>query len=727
MRKTPLLSAGVGLLVISAFSPTALASGIDAKGPAASATAESLSVKEPITPVSFQVSEGRLETILGSLDLSRPDLLKVKEAAAAKDHAAAIQALAAYLRERKRPAWGGLPPGPRNTKIADAAAEGRVVGGLVAVEYQFPAGNINWLFNPTENNPDVAFNPEWQWQLNRMNIWWDLGRAYVATKDEKYARAFVSQMTDWVAECPVPQAVMNKSPSAWRTIEAGLRTTYSWPDSWFTFLDSPSFTDAAIVTMLGSFLDHARYLRAHPTIANWLAMEMAGLYTTGAVFPEFKESSEWRDFAARTMAAEADKQFLPDGGQVELTPAYHNATIDNVLRIADVARRTGRETELPAAYISSMEKTYDFLLTLMTPDRNLPRFNDSWPVPAQRIYTQALKFFPERQDFQWALDPAGQGRPPEFTSRFLDWSGFAVMRSDWSPTANYLVFDVGPLGFAHVHQDKLNIVLWAHGRELLLDSGGASYERSKWRTWSLSTAAHNCVMVDGLGQDVPEAYPMDKRLTDPASVAQEPINAHWVSTPVSDYARGVFDQGFGPSRLRIATHQREVLFLKPDLYVVADRLSPNDEYEHTYQGRWHLLSTSTVRDEKTGQVVTTDPALANLAIVPLLTPGLAVEAVSAQEEPEILGWNTRKDMTPPRLPCTTVLHTRNGKGEQRFLTLLLPLKPDQSSPVRRVTQDGGDTLVEFNDSRRFRISTKAGLSAIELLPGGGKSDKSGAR
>jgi len=727
MRKTPLLSTGVGLLVISAFSPTALASGTDALGPVASAAVESLSVKEPQPPVSFHVSEGRLETILESLDLTRPDLRKVKEAAAAEDQEATIKELAAYLRERKRPVWDGLPPGPRNTKVADAAVEGRVVGGLVAVEHQFPAGNINWLFNPTENNPDVAFNPEWQWQLNRMNIWWDLCRAYVATKDETYARAFVSQMTDWVAECPVPRTVMNGSPSAWRTIEAGLRTTYSWPDAWFTFLDSPSFTDAALVTMLGSFLDHARYLRANPTIGNWLAMEMAGLYSTGALFPEFKESSAWRDFSARTMAAEADKQFLPDGGQVELTPGYHNATIDNVLRIADVAFRTGRQAELPPGYISSMAKAYDFSLTLMTPDRNVPRFNDSWPVPAQRIYTQAVKFFPERQDFQWALDPSGAGKPPAFTSRFLDWSGFAVMRSGWSPTANYLVFDVGPLGFAHVHQDKLNIVLWAHGRELLLDSGGASYERSKWRTWSLSTAAHNCVMVDGLGQDVPEAYPMEKRLTDPASVAQEPINAHWVSTPVFDYARGVFDQGFGPSRLRLATHQREVLFLKPDLYVVADRLTPNDEKEHTYQARWHLLSTSTLRDKKTGQVVTTDPALANLAIVPLLTQGLSVEAVSAQEEPEILGWNTRKDMTPPRLPCTTVLHTRKGKGEQRFLTLLLPLKPDQPSPVRRVEKQGADTSVEFKDGRKFLISTEGGLKATELPSAGGDGRKADAR
>jgi hypothetical protein len=134
-----------------------------------------------------------------------------------------------------------------------------------------------------------------------------------------------------------------------------------------------------------------------------------------------------------------------------------------------------------------------------------------------------------------------------------------------------------------------------------------------------------------------------------------------------------------------------------------------------------------VRDEKTGQVVTTDPALANLAIVPLLTPGLAVEAVSAQEEPEILGWNTRKDMTPPRLPCTSVLHTRKGKGEQRFLTLLLPLKPDQSSPVRRVGREGADTLVEFEDGRKFLISTEDGLNATELPSIGGGGRKADAR
>lgn len=672
--------------------------------------------KQPMAEQTTTSSDKRIESILGALNLQGVGLEKVKAAAAARDMRAAMRELAAYFRKRKGPAWRELPRGAKNTGVADAAVEGRVVGGLVAVEHQFPDGDIDWMFNATEDAEDIPYNQEWQVQLNRMHFWLDMCQAYRATGDEKYSRALAAQVRDWIEDCPVPDERKNAVPSTWRTIEAGIRMANSWPDAFYTLLNSPSFDDETLVAMLGSFLDHANYLRSHPTVGNWLAMEMNGLYTIGALFPEFKDAAAWRKFAAGVMAAEADKQFLPDGGQFELTPGYHSAAVDNFQAIVETARLTGHEAELPPGYVPALAKAFDFSLALMTPDRNVPRFNDSWPVAATSTFRKALRLFPERSDFRWAADP-GSNDIPKFTSRFLDWSGYAVMRSAWSPAANYLVFDVGPLGFAHVHQDKLNIVLWAYGREILFDSGGASYEKSKWRDWSLSTASHNCILVDGLGQNIPEAG-MERRATDPASVAQEAIDAGWISTPEFDYARGIYDGGFGPSRERIATHERQVLFLKPDIFVVADRLEPQDRLAHTYQARWHLITTGTRQDKISGEVVTTDAGLANLAVVPLLGEGLSVDTASALQEPEILGWNVRKDLTPPRLPCTTVLQTRQGKGTQHFLTLLLPLAADQPSPVQRITGRGMETTVELTGGRELRVSISGGLSVSESLPDG---------
>ncbi len=661
-----------------------------------------------------------LERLLQALNLDFPGLEKVKEASAQRDSSRAMQELGAYFRGRPSPLWRTdgkkEKASPQNLQVAEGATEGRVVGGLVAVEHSFPGGDIDWMFNATENRSDMAYNQEWQLQLNRMHFWTDLRKAYLDTGDEKYARAFASQLRDWVHDCPVPAQVKNHAPSTWRTIEAGIRMANSWPDAFYSFRHAPSFDDETLVAMLGSFLDHARYLRANPTTGNWLAIEMAGLYTVGALFPEFSESGDWRNFGSSTLGTEVQRQFLPDGGQIELTPGYHNATMDSVLVILEAARITGRESELPATYRPALERAFDFNLSLMTPDRNLPRFNDSWPVSADIIFRKAVRFFPERKDFAWALNPGGQEPPPKVISCFLNWSGYVVMRSGWSPVSNYLVFDVGPLGFAHVHQDKLNVVLWAYGREILLDSGGASYERSKWRDWSLATASHNCVLVDGLGQNA--AYPgnMSSRYTDPNCVSQKPIEAGWLSSPEFDYAWGRYEAGWGPHREKICTHQRQVLFLKPDLFLVADHLLPVDQKEHSYDARWHLLTTQTLRKEN-GGVVTTDPNAPNLMVLPLLSDGLKVEVASAREDPEILGWNTRKDRIPPLVPATTIQHLRQGTGPQQFLTLLLPLKTGQTNPVARVT-GGSEPVLHFADGRQITVSLRDGLRILEKLADG---------
>lgn len=665
----------------------------------------------------------REQAVLAAIDTDLPGLEKVKAALATGDHRGACHELAAYYRSRKTPTWRIKSDRDASVrfdrKIADDSAQGIIKGALVKVEYAFPNGNIDWMFDATKNNPNpqIAYNKEWQVQNNRMNFWQEMGKAYRATGDEKYAKAFVSQLNDWIADCPPPAAAKNGAPSTWRTIEAGLRMSQSWPDSFYSFLQSPSFTDADLVNFLGAIKDHATYLRQFHTDANWLTMEMAGLYTCGAIFPEFKDAKQWREFSAGLLASEVDRQFTTDGGHVELTGGYHVVAINNLLAIIEAARFGGFQKELPSNYLAGIEKAYDFILALRTPDQNIPCFNDSWPLVSANIYTKAVGFYPNRSDFKWALTDGKVGSPPSFTSKFLNRSGFAVMRSSWDKTANYLVFDVGPLGYAHVHQDKLNLVLWAFGRELLFDGGGASYEVSKWRDWSLSTASHNTVMVDGLNQNIAMESNSDKRYQDPNCVAQGDIDAGWISNERFDYASSVYANGQGPARQKIATHHRQVLFLKPDIYLVVDKLTPNDSEQHSYQARWHLMTTRTVHNRTTQEIASADSGQANLAVIPLETAGLDVTSASAQEEPEILGWNIRKDQAPMRTPATTLLHTVKGVGEKQLITLLLPLKPGATSPIKSITP-GSSPGVTLLDGRQLKISTVGGLSIEETLPGG---------
>jgi hypothetical protein len=79
-------------------------------------------------------------------------------------------------------------------------------------------------------------------------------------------------------------------------------------------------------------------------------------------------------------------------------------------------------------------------------------------------------------------------------------------------------------------------------------------------------------------------------------------------------------------------------------------------------------------------------------------------------------------MDPQNVPATTLLHTRTGAGPQIILTLFLPLRAGQISPVANVRpgKDGRSATVAFRDGRSFFISVpgERGISVKETLSDG---------
>ncbi|MDE3148311.1 MAG: heparinase II/III family protein [Acidobacteriota bacterium] len=674
--------------------------------------------------------------VLNALDLSRPELSFVAAAWKKQDLDGAVKALAAYLRARDTVHWGTVPSGRAGVSmqqiktIADDALVGKLQGGQTPYFYTFANADVDWHYNATFHMPGVPPDNEWQWQLNRMGVWGALGSVYQATHEESYTKAFDREMLSWVAQCPAPDHAANEPGSAWRTIEAGIRMGGSWPQAFFAFRRSPSISDSDLVVFLGAFLDHGRYLLKEHTRLNWLTMEMSGLYAVGALFPEFKEAAEWRNYGATTLAEEARKQFLPDGAQDELSTEYQNVALGNILKIPEIARWTGRLGELPKGYTAPLEKGYEYQVAIMAPDRYNPKYNNGLPQYLPRIFRMAVENFPDRGEFKWVESDGKVGKPPAFTSIFLNRAGEAAMRTDWSRQANYLGFRLGPIGMGHQHQAKLEVVVWAYGRPMIFNSGGGSYERSKWRSYATSSFGANCMIVDGMGQNRP-TFSNDP-WHDPDLISQGPIDGHWQTNTVFDFASGEYNGGYGPQRLRPASQQRDVLFLKPNMFVVADRVRPNDSSSHKYEDRWQLQTTHWEINRVTHALETDDEGLPNLVVVPLVSKGLEVRAVSGQESPELLGWDVRKDMDPENVAATTLLHTRTGTGPQLLLTLMVALKPGESNPVAGVTPgaDGRSATVTLMDGRKLLISApgELGITVEETLPDGkpGRTVKGGA-
>ncbi len=173
-------------------------------------------------------------------------------------------------------------------------------------------------------------------------------------------------------------------------------------------------------------------------------------------------------------------------------------------------------------------------------------------------------------------------------------------------------------------------MIFAYDKDLLEEGGSYAYDASKWRRYVLSSAAHNLVLVDGQGQ-ARGGQPRQNYIAD------KPVDVAFRSNDRYDYARGVYDEGFGKRDQRPARHTREVLFLKPQrLFVVRDTLASLDGKSHQYEALWHLDVNAVDLDAEKGIVETHDPG-ANLRIVSS-GDGWRARIVKGQETPTVQGW-----------------------------------------------------------------------------------------
>lgn len=639
-----------------------------------------------------------------AINLDYGGLEKVKAAVETSDIAGAKHEFAQYLRNRKKPVWrpdwlAGLNRGKRNDKTDTREADRILQRDLPSVGvYHKYEGRIDWSLDPINYR-------EWPFQLNRHSFWTTLGLAYLATGEEKYVEEFVYQMTDWVKQCPVPINDSGNRGVLWRTIEQGIRMGQTWPAAYYLFLGSPSFTDDAMVTMVTSMVEHARQLMEYPTTANWLTMECNGLMHVGVLFPEFKEAEQWRKVATDRLFVELDKQVYPDGAQIELSTGYHQISLDNFAMAWEVANING--ISMPEAYIAKMEKMFDYNLHASMPNGYLPGLNDAGLVNVKAYAGKGLKYFPDRKDYLWLATLGKEGTKPTVDSIALPFSGHIIMRSGWEADARYMLFDAGPFGYGHQHEDALSFVIFAYGKYMLIDPGNYPYDNSKWRKYVLSTRAHNTIMVDGC-----EQHRRDRPRQE--YVLSQPMPIKWASGKKYDYASSVYADGYARDNSVKVEHERTVFFVKPDYWIVTDKLTPEDDKPHKYESMFHLDMSGVEVDAASGASHTTDADGANLTIRPARDSSLSVKIITGQEEPFVQGWIRLKDYECRPIP--TAAYEKEQAGVTRMAYVFYPTPEGAKCPVRSVEYipvQGGEGValaIDFGDGKvdYFALSDSPG-------------------
>jgi len=444
------------------------------------------------------------------------------------------------------------------------------------------------------------------WELNRQQFLMDLGRASFLTDSPEYAQTARTLVSEWIADNPYATGVN------WAiALEPAFRVL-SWLWTYFLCLDQERSEPEHHLLWVTSFHDHGRFLHRHlehyTSPFNHLVGEACALYLLGVLFPECAESTEWRKRGRHVLESRFHEQFYRDGGSVEQSTFYHHATLGFYLLAMVVGARNGEPFAEPIR--GAVERAIEFSMALLQPDGRVPSIggaDDGKPLRMEHLpfwdfrpYQAIGAVLFDRGDFKfaagrffedalWILGPDGlrrfnaiQAQPPESASMLLRDSGYAILRSDWSSTADYVCVDCGEQAgglrtdsvpnSVHGHADALSVVMALAGRPVLVDSGLLCYNGDPdWEAHFRETAAHNTARIDAADQAL--------HLGKMAWSYSYRVTQEWWSAGAREAAVVASHDGY--TRRGGDTAHRRLVWLRPDHYVVI-----YDEFEC---GREHDL------------------------------------------------------------------------------------------------------------------------------------------
>lgn len=595
---------------------------------------------------------------------------------AQKDIEGAKKALLKHYQRRTKPGWPDIPDSLPDLRLSVWALneEELITQANLILDHRFNLfgmpevifdDKIDWHYHPMPN-------PQWTRTLNRHSWWPLLAWAYGYTGDERYAAEFVSQMLHWVKNNSPPRS-KNESSLTWRLMEVGMRMYLSWIPAFGMFYHSPSFTAEAKLVMLRSIYDHGQFLSLYRSKNNHLLAESNGLAYTAVYFPEFEAAGRWQQIGLTRLDTALGEQINQDGSHIEMSVGYQGYVIDKFQRTYNLLH--ANELSLPDRDLAAwLKKMYRVMAYVIRPDGTLPQINDGVVGDREsglRVISRAGQLF-DCQDLIFIGAGGRQGTPPPDTSVSFEDAGLYVMRSDWTGGARYLLFDAGPYGGFHGHEDKLSIELYAYGQPYIIDSGSYTYyPDDPFRLYFVGSQGHSTVLVDGHSQV--RRWKKEHRRPKTASGNY----ATWVSQPDFDYVASSYEEGYAPFALKKpeaapviddVTHTRRILFVKPDYWVMVDELRAAQP--HTYQLLFQTAPDIRVElgAEHTA-ILSGKSGSGPLCLMPADPEKVKVNSITGSENP-IQGWYS--ESFEQKTPATTIIYEYQAAASTVLITLIYP-------------------------------------------------------
>lgn len=549
---------------------------------------------------------------------------------------------------------------------------------------------LNW------NHLGPEGDKEWGYHLNRHFFIIPLLNAYSKTKDERYAVKFDHLIQDWILSNRKP---FFKSKSVqWRGLEVAIRMLLTWPQGFYGFQKSDSFSDATRILMLKSIPEHCSYLRWwHNFMGNHLVMQMTGLGTAACCFSEFEHSIKWAKFARKKLTKELLKrQVYPDGVQKECSSHVHMFTLIHFDIFVKIMNQIG--IGVSNDFENAVFRMWDYMVHSMRPNGYLPLNNDCWLKDYRYLVNRKCNEV-AHDDWLYIITNGDEGTQPAELSKYYPWGGQMILRDGYGQNAQWCFFDTGPSGISptHLHRDKLHISIHSGGRDILVDSGSLHHIQDKWRnTYYNSSFGHNVVIVDNRGQKAPER------------LRRHISGDNFVSKDDYDFGYGSYGAGYARDKLGVRVgyidrlkgsfkHYRYLFYRRGQYWLVIDHLST--DRPRSIKALWHFHPECSVVS-KGLKIRTDDRNQANLQIQPVDAHG-QVQIVHGQVEPKIQGWHSQK--YNHKRPSSCAVYRRDINANEVIAWLIIPFKnevPDYRTNIIRYRENSIQITVQNPRSQK---------------------------
>ncbi len=373
---------------------------------------------------------------------------------------------------------------------------------------------------PKYKQVDVKYT----WEFNRHQFLTYLGFAYYYTKDERYAKEFKHLIIDWIKSNPPLRGI-----NWYSGLEISIRLI-TWIFTLYFFDDSKEINNEEFFKKIFiSLFQHAYYLKYFYTRSsfNHTVGDLFGIYFFSKIFKELKPIKKWENYFFKKFKKQIYLQTRLDGTNIEQSVNYHRFVLEffSLFLILNPNALDQAEREI-------IEKMYNYLLFSIKPNKSFPLigdlddgkvllltfhnknpFNILLNLGSILFQRENLKNLSETIEIPSILLLGIEGyktfnnlksQEPRKKIKYFRNAGYAIMRNNWTSKANYIFVDngnFGPKSAGHSHSSISNFVFSHKGKDIIIDSGTYTYNKSlNERNLFRSSKAHNVLTINSENQ-----------------------------------------------------------------------------------------------------------------------------------------------------------------------------------------------------------------------------------